>query len=154
MQTYSLRAAMTAGAASMFVAAPASGSDFIEQMASAKPANKASFARSAGSNQMDTYSRAEIDAILEASAANARTGQVASEGKLDRALDAISRLSEDLKGLRDDVRSENRTTRWSIWGLGVAMAAIILGVLAFAATSNGNIISAFSAGQGAATVEK
>lgn len=96
---------------------------------------------------MDAYSKVEIDAKLAVVAAENRTDRVASDGKLDRALDAITRLSADMKGFRDEIASESRTTRWSIWGLAAAMMAIVVGVLAFAATANGNIVSAFAAGQ-------
>lgn len=144
------KATLVAGTAA-FASAPMSGSEFSSgAVMSAAPSLSAGTHRAAGSTKMDAYSKVEIDAKLTALSAEARADRVAGEGKLDRALDAISRLSDDVKAFRGEITSESRTTRWSIWGLAAAMMAIVVGTLAFAATANGNIVSAFAAGHSSA----
>lgn len=113
----------------------------------------------------EVYSRAEIDAKFEVVQERAKASQIASDGKLDRLLDAVSVLSRELSdfkseskanavSLRSEVRDDNKNTRNAIWAvsIGAAALAVALVALTFSAqgsmmTAAGNTLSAFQAGQ-------
>ena len=83
-----------------------------------------------------------------------RTSQADMNGKIDRLVDSIGRLGDDVK----ESRSDNKFTRWTIAGLAVGMFGVVIALVALMltfqgtmTTANGNLIAALKAEPAAAT---
>jgi hypothetical protein len=109
----------------------------------------------------DPPTREEIDAKLEAVEARteARFTQLTGtidvrfanlDGKIDRLVDSVWRLSEGVETARKEGRADNKSTRWTI--IIVVIASVIAGLAALWATQ-GNMLSAFQAGLAAKPFE-
>lgn len=105
-------------------------------------------------NMSDTISRDELSARLEAVEARTETRIVELSGKVDRLVDAVSSLSSTV----EEGRSDNKFTRWTIAGLAVGMFGVVISLISLIytaqgtmTTANGNVLSAFQAGQSSAS---
>jgi len=105
--------------------------------------------------------REEIEAKLEAVEARteARFTQLTGtidvrfanlDGKIDRLVDSVWRLSEGVDAARKEGRADNKSTRWTI--IIVVVASVIAGLAALW-TTQGNMLSAFQAGLAAKPFE-
>jgi hypothetical protein len=83
--------------------------------------------------------REEIDAKLAVVEARTETRFVELSSKIDRVADSIVSLSGEIRTIKSEVKEDNKLTRWTIIGLGVAgLAALWL--------TQSNMLASFSAG--------
>lgn len=98
----------------------------------------------------ESVSREELRLHIDLLEQKAETRQVVIEGKIDRLVESISALS----GSVGEVKKDNSFTRWSIAGIAVTTALAAVGIIVATqgtmTTANGNVLSAFQAGQAAA----
>lgn len=97
----------------------------------------------------EPVTRVELDAHLKAIRAEAETVRTGLDGKLDRVLDGLKDMRGDFASLQSRVHEDAKATTHSIWGLAIAMLAIILGLVGFLianqgtmTAANGNLIAA------------
>jgi hypothetical protein len=107
-----------------------------------------------GHTMPDQPSREEINAKLEAAEARteARFAQLGGtldgrfahlDTKIDQLVHTVTTLASGVSEIRNDVRSENRTTRWTIIGIAVGAAIAALAALW---TTQANLLAAFQSG--------
>jgi hypothetical protein len=99
------------------------------------------------STDMADPTREEFDAKLEAVEARAESRFMELSGKIDRLADSVTLLTGGLTmqtaDIRREVRSENNFTRWTIV---IAVVTSLIGAVAALWVTQGNLLSAFSAG--------
>jgi hypothetical protein len=94
--------------------------------------------------------REEIDAKLAAVEARTETRFVELSSKIDRVADAVGNLTtsvdkalRDVKRDLDDVRADNKTTRWTI---GTTIVIALLAAIGALWVTQANLLAAFTAG--------
>lgn len=98
-------------------------------------------------SKMTAPTREEVHAQLATVEARAETRFVELSGKIDRLADSVTTLTtgvtNQLAEVRREVRSENTFTRWTIV---IAVLTSLIGAVAALWVTQGNLLSAFSAG--------
>ncbi len=99
---------------------------------------------------MSNVTREEIDAKLATAEARGETRLAELNGKLDRVLDAVGSFNQKSGDLRqevhslktaiDEVKKDNKSTRWTI---AITVVASLLAALAALWTTQSNLLSAF-----------
>ncbi len=101
-------------------------------------------------SDMSNVTREEIEAKLATAEARGETRLAELNGKLDRVLDAIASSKQNngdlrqdvhlLKTAMDEVKKDNKNTRWTI---AITVVASLLAALAALWTTQSNLLSAF-----------
>lgn len=105
----------------------------------------------------DFPTRREIDAELRAAEARteARLAQfnsamevraAATDHKIDMLIAKVDMLSVTIAEVRAESKAESRVTRTTVWGIGVALIGIVVGLWALGFNIQSNTIAAFQAG--------
>lgn len=121
---------------------------------------------------MDSYSKSEIDAKLALSAEKAGRSTDGIASQLALVLSGLERLTKDVHDfkleakadavlMRSEVKDDYKNVKNTLIGVAVGAVGIVIAIVALAytqagnmTTANGNVLSAFSAGQASAEAKK